>query len=165
MASEKADQVRPDDHAMPLMEHLRELRKRLIVCLVVVGVAVVACFFFADVIWAFLVKPMNDALQAEEAGTMAILAPLEGIITYLKVAVVAGIFTASPVLFYQVWQFVAPGLYAKEKKTVLPLVAASTVLFLGAPPSATSSSSSTPSASSWRSPPTRPTPCCPWRPT
>ena len=56
---------------------------------------------------------------------------MEGIITYLKVALLAGLLVASPVLFYQGWSFVAPGLYKKERRTILPLVAASTTLFLG----------------------------------
>jgi sec-independent protein translocase protein TatC len=62
---------------------------------------------------------------------MAITEPLEGFITYLKVAGLAGLGVTSPFIFYQIWAFIAPGLYPKEKKTVLPLVVASTLLFLG----------------------------------
>ncbi len=125
------EQRRIAETAMPLMEHLRELRKRLITAGISIGVGVVVCFFFAPDIWDFLVAPMNDALEANDAGTMAILAPLEGVVTYLKVAVASGVFAATPVIAWQVWSFVGPGLYAKEKKVLLPLVFASTLLFLG----------------------------------
>jgi sec-independent protein translocase protein TatC len=74
---------------------------------------------------------MNDALRANDAGTMAILAPLEGVVTYLKVAVASGFFLATPVIAWQVWSFVGPGLYAREKKIILPLAVASTALFAG----------------------------------
>ncbi len=125
------DENRVAATAMPLMEHLRELRKRLIHGGISVGVGVVVCFFFAPDIWDFLVAPMNDALRANDAGTMAILAPLEGVVTYLKVAVASGFFVAAPVIAWQIWSFVGPGLYAKEKKVLLPLVFASTLLFVG----------------------------------
>jgi sec-independent protein translocase protein TatC len=125
------DQHRFSESAMPLMEHLKELRRRLIIGGASVAVGVVFCFFFAPDIWDFLVAPMNDALRANDAGTMAILAPLEGVVTYLKVAVVSGFFVSAPIIAWQVWSFVGPGLYAKEKKVLLPLVTASTLLFLG----------------------------------
>jgi sec-independent protein translocase protein TatC len=130
MASEQ-EQQRIAESAMPLMEHLRELRRRLITGGVSVALGVVVCFFFAPDIWDFLVAPMNDALRANDAGTMAILAPLEGVVTYLKVAVASGFFVATPVIAWQVWAFVGPGLYAKEKRVLLPLAIASTLLFLG----------------------------------
>jgi sec-independent protein translocase protein TatC len=130
MASEQ-EQQRIAESAMPLMEHLRELRRRLITGGVSVALGVVVCFFFAPDIWDFLVAPMNDALRANDAGTMAILAPLEGVVTYLKVAVASGFFAATPVIAWQVWAFVGPGLYAKEKRVLLPLAIASTLLFLG----------------------------------
>ncbi len=120
-----------DLRAMPLMEHLRELRTRLIRGGIAAGLGVVLCFFFAPDIWDFLVRPMNDALRANDAGTMAILAPLEGVVTYLKVAVVSGFFVATPVIAWQIWAFVGPGLYSREKKVLLPLVFASTLLFIG----------------------------------
>jgi len=130
MSTEK-EQRQLIDTSMPLMEHLRELRRRLIVTGVSVGVGVVVCFFFAPDIWSVLVAPMNDALRANDAGTMAILAPLEGVVTYLKVAVASGFFVSTPVIAWQIWSFIGPGLYKKEKRVVLPLVFASTALFVG----------------------------------
>ena len=128
---QEQEQSRIAASAMPLMEHLRELRRRLIMGGASVAVGVVVCFFFAPDIWDFLVAPMNDALRANDAGTMAILAPLEGVVTYLKVAVASGFFVSAPVIAWQIWSFVGPGLYAKEKKVLLPLVMASTLLFVG----------------------------------
>lgn len=116
---------------MPLMDHLHELRRRLIIAIVATLVGMLACFGFVDHIWDFLVSPMNDALDATGRGTMAITEPLEGFTTLLKVAGVAGVGLASPVISWQFWKFVAPGLYPKEKRLVVPLVFSSTFLFLG----------------------------------
>lgn len=133
-----------EQNRMSILDHLHELRKRLVVSLWVTGIAMVVCFVFAENIFDFLVEPMNLALEEQAArmsdgsdggpqalATMAITDPMEGILTYLKVALLAGLVLASPVLFYQGWAFVAPGLYKKERRTVLPLVFASTTLFLG----------------------------------
>lgn len=119
-----------DEYRMPLLEHLRELRTRLIVCLWTVLITVVGCFFFANDIFAVLAAPMNDALAATGRGTMAVTQAMEGFMVQMKVAGLAGLFLASPVLFWQTWKFVGPGLYDQEKKAVLPLVAASTFLFV-----------------------------------
>ena len=120
-----------DSYRMPLIDHLVELRDRLVRILVVALVGCVACFAFAEPIWHALVDPMNAALNESGRGTMAITEPLEGFITYLKVAALAGIGLSSPFIFYQIWAFIAPGLYPAEKKAILPLVFASTLLFLG----------------------------------
>ena len=124
---EPADRV--EQFRMPLMEHLRELRTRLIYALIALGVACIGAFALAQPIWDILVAPMNEALLTTGRGHMAITDPLEGFVTYLKVAGLAGALLASPVVFYQLWRFVAPGLYPKEQRFVIPLVAASTVLF------------------------------------
>ncbi len=127
---------------MSILEHIGELRKRLVISMWATGIAMVLCFIFAQEIFDFLVAPMNDALIEQAArvdtaeggpapplATMAITDPMEGIITYLKVALLAGLLIASPVLFYQGWAFVAPGLYKREQRAILPMVAASTLLF------------------------------------
>ena len=130
-AEEPSDPV--EAYRMPLMEHLRELRKRIIIVGVALIVGVVATFAWVQPIWDFLVAPMNEALLATGRGTMAMTEPLEGFMTYLKVALLSGAGLASPVIFYQLWKFVAPGLYPKEQRFILPLVFASTALFgLGA---------------------------------
>jgi len=118
------------DFQMPLMEHLRELRTRLIIAIVSVVTCMCLAFLVAPHIWSFLSTPMTDAIEAQGHGMMAITSPVEGIVTYLRVAFIAGLFLAAPIVFYQFWSFVAPGLYPKEQKIVLPLVFASTTLFL-----------------------------------
>lgn len=119
-----------DTYEMPLMDHLRELRKRVIASMWAVLICVGAAFAFADPIFDWLSQPMNDALQTTGKGTMAITEATEGFVVQMKVAGIAGLFAASPVLAYQIWQFVAPGLYEKERRSVLPLAVASTGLFL-----------------------------------
>ncbi|MFM2247909.1 MAG: twin arginine translocation system, TatC protein [Pseudomonadota bacterium] len=114
---------------MPLMEHLLELRRRLMWTLLAVTICVAGAMAFVEQIWDFLVSPMNEALSGT-SGTMAITEPLEGFMTYLKVAGVAGLTASTPVIFWQFWRFVAPGLYPNEKKYVIPLVFSSTALFL-----------------------------------
>lgn len=119
-----------DTYRMPLLDHLRELRRRLIVVLAVTIIACGLCFTYVQPIWDFLVQPMNDALVTTGRGSLAITDPAEGFVTYMKVAGTAGIMLASPVIFWQIWGFVAPGLYPKEQKAILPLVFSSTALFL-----------------------------------
>ena len=124
-----SESFNPDEFRMTLMEHLHELRKRLIYCMVAAGIGCAASFFFVEQIWAFLVAPMHDALVATGRGSMAITEPMEGFVTQLKVAAVAAIGGAAPVIFWQIWRFVAPGLYPKEQRFVIPLAVCSTVLF------------------------------------
>jgi len=120
-----------DAYRMPLIEHLTELRDRLIRIIGFGAIGCAICFAFAQPIWDTLVSPMNNALDASGRGTMAITEPLEGFITYMKVAALAGFGLASPLIFHQIWSFIAPGLYPKEKKAILPLAAASSFLFIG----------------------------------
>ena len=122
-----------DGFRMPLLEHLRELRDRLVVSIITIAICVFVAFFFANEIWDVLVAPMNVALEGRGEGTstMAITDPLEGVFTYLKVAVLAGFFVSTPVVFHQLWMFIAPGLYDTERRMVIPLMLASTSLFLG----------------------------------
>ena len=120
-----------EDYRMPLVEHLTELRDRLIRIIVFGLIGCVLCFAFAQPIWDALVSPMNDALERTGRGTMAITEPLEGFITYVKVAALAGIGLASPFIFHQIWAFIAPGLYPHEKKAIFPLALASSFLFIG----------------------------------
>ena len=130
----KTDQPNGDpveEYRMPLVEHLTELRDRLVRIIAYGVVGCVICFAFAQPIWDALVSPMNAALERTGRGTMAITQPLEGFITYMKVAALAGFGLASPLIFHQIWAFIAPGLYPHEKKAILPLALASSLLFIG----------------------------------
>lgn len=121
----------PEEFRMPLMEHLVELRTRLIYAMAAALIGCMGCFYFAPQIWNFLVAPMQAALDETGRGSMAISEPIEGFVTQLKVAGLAGLGFASPVIFYQIWRFIAPGLYPKEQRFIVPLAFFSTVLFLG----------------------------------
>lgn len=121
---------RADTFEMPLLEHLRELRKRIIVSLWATLIGVVVGFIFAAPIFEWIAAPMNEALDATGTGTLAVTQAMEGFMVQMKVAGMAGVFAASPVIAFQVWQFVAPGLYEREKKGVIPLAMSSTALFL-----------------------------------
>lgn len=118
-----------ENYRMPLLEHLVELRTRVVRALAAMLICCIGCMVFAEDIWALLVQPMNDALAATGRGTMAMTTAMEGFLTMLKVAGLAGLLLSSPYVFWQAWQFVAPGLYPHEKKPILPLVLSSTLLF------------------------------------
>lgn len=115
---------------MPLLDHLRELRTRLTRSMYVLAAGVAVCFLFAQDLFHWLAQPMNDALVAHGKGSLAVTQALEGMYVQMKVAGLGGLFVASPILFWQIWGFVAPGLYEHEKKRALPLVASSTGLFV-----------------------------------
>lgn len=142
----------------PLMDHLIELRGRLVVCLVAFAIAFVACFFFAGQIYIFLVRPFAAASAiyathvghhvspldlilvtagvhpipptTQEAAQLIYTAPLEILFTKMKLAGFGAVFLAFPVLAYQLYRFVAPGLYRNEKGAFLPFLIASPLLFL-----------------------------------
>ena len=118
-----------DEAKQPFLSHLEELRKRLINCIIAIAVTFAAAYIFAEKIFNFLTAPLKKVLP--EGEKMIFTNPPELFFTYLKTALVSGILIASPYIFYQVWKFIAPGLYQNEKKYVIPFVLTSTVLFVG----------------------------------
>ena len=111
----------------PLVEHLVELRQRLMVSVLAVLVGFLVCYGFAEPIFAFLVQPLRDIIGPD--AKMIYTGLHEAFFTYLKVSFFAGLFLALPVLFIQFWRFVAPGLYQHEKKTFLPFLLITPLLF------------------------------------
>jgi sec-independent protein translocase protein TatC len=111
------------------IEHLEELRKRLIISLIAVGIGFGISYIFSKEIFQFLTIPLVNALPPDS--TMIYTRLPEAFFTYLKVAFLTGIFVASPVILYQTWLFVAPALYSHEKRYAIPFVIFSTFLFLG----------------------------------
>ena len=110
-----------DDGRMPFFEHLRELRSRLRNAAIAFVIAFVGCWFFAERIYVWLRVPIDNAWfnNADTLGSTAILTyskPTEPFWVYMSVAMWAGIFVASPLIFYQLWRFIAPGLYKKERR-------------------------------------------------
>ncbi|SFM61349.1 twin-arginine translocase subunit TatC [Thermodesulforhabdus norvegica] len=120
----------PEDRA-PFLDHLEELRRRIIVCIAAVLVGTVISFGFKEKIFRILVRPLVEALPQSSGHTLIYTAPHEAFVTYLKVAVLAGVGLASPVIIFEFWRFVAPGLYEHEKRYLFPIVAASVIFFLG----------------------------------
>lgn len=120
-----------DDRSMPLTGHLDELRTRLIRALLAIGIVFAPAYFFADRLFAFLTAPLL-ALTADPHALIG-TGPTEAFFTKLKVAFIAALFGASPAVFYQIWQFVAPGLYPRERRYVWPFVTCCSAFFgLGA---------------------------------
>ena len=113
---------------MSFLEHLDELRKRLVHVAVYVAVGFLACWVFAKRIYDFLAIPITKSLP--EGTKLVFTKPTDPFILYMKVAFLAGIFLTLPLIFYEVWKFIAPGLYRKEKKYVVPFLVCSMVLFL-----------------------------------
>ena len=118
-----------DEEKQPFLSHLEELRKRLITCAIAVGVGFVISYIFAERLFQILVTPLTRIMPE---GDRLIFTNLpEMFLTYLKTALISGILLTSPVIFYQLWLFIAPGLYQREKKFVIPFVVFSTILFVG----------------------------------
>jgi sec-independent protein translocase protein TatC len=117
-----------DDVHLTLREHLIELRKRLKWALIWLTVGFLACYHWAERIFRFLMEPVYRALPEGERN-LHFASSVEPFFIYLKVALYAGIFVASPLILWQVWAFIAPGLYRKEKRAILPFVVCATAFF------------------------------------
>ena len=115
------------EHSQPLLTHLLELRNRLLKALIAVIVVFLGLVWFANDIYEFLSAPLVERLPA--GATMIATDVASPFFTPIKLTLVASIFVAVPVILYQVWAFVAPGLYKHEKKLVMPLLFSSSMLF------------------------------------
>jgi sec-independent protein translocase protein TatC len=118
---------------MTLVEHLTELRKRLIICVAAVGIGMLIAFLAYDWIFSFLIEPYRDIATQNNAafgGDLLQTDPLEGFGVRLKTSGYAGIALAMPVLLWQVWRFVTPGLYPHERRYAIPFVVSALVLFV-----------------------------------
>ena len=117
-----------EEERLPLSGHLEELRNRIIKCFIAALGGFLISYAFKGKVFAFLLKPLNQALPP---GSSVIFTRLpEAFFTYLMVAVYTGIWIVSPFIIYQLWAFVGPGLYKKEKKHVIPFVIYSSFFFL-----------------------------------
>lgn len=119
-----------DEDKSPFTEHLGELRDRLVRSFIAVGVGFIAAYCFKEKLFELLTAPLVQAM-AEAGNAKLIFTGLpEAFFTYLKVSFLAGIVVATPVIFYEFWMFVSPGLYRNEKKYLLPVVVLSIFFFL-----------------------------------
>ncbi|BDW81807.1 Sec-independent protein translocase protein TatC [Erythrobacter sp. Dej080120_24] len=119
-----------DETRAPLLDHLIELRTRLVRSIFALLVGFGVCFYFADPIIGFLVQPLKDAFPEGEGQLIFTKLP-EVFFVELKVGLFAGFMLSFPIIANQLWAFIAPGLYASEKKAFLPFLIATPVLFLG----------------------------------
>jgi sec-independent protein translocase protein TatC len=115
------------DEQLPFTEHLEELRKRLMIAGGAWLVAFIACYAFAERLFELISDPVRAALP--EGSSLVFITATEPFFTYLKIGAIAGVLVALPVIFWQIWGFVAPGLYAHEKKYAIPFVFASCLCF------------------------------------
>lgn len=118
-----------DDNSMPVIAHLLELRRRLIYCFAAYIVATLICYYFAQDIYAFLVKPLAVVLHGENR-KLIYTGLTEAFFTYIKLALFAGGVLAFPVIAMQIWRFIAPGLYKNERSAFLPYLIATPALFI-----------------------------------
>src|SRR6266540_821532 len=112
---------------MSFLEHLDELRRRLIRIILYVLSGFAACFYFSDKIYNFLAVPLTQSLPGIRPVFTQMTEPFA---VYVKVAILAGIFLTIPLTLYEVWKFISPGLYRKEKRFVVPFLVSSVFLFL-----------------------------------
>ena len=118
-----------DESQAPLLDHLIELRTRLVRCVLALALSFFVCLYFANDIFGFLVRPLDEAFPAGQ-GRLIFTQLGEAFFVELKVALFAAFFVSFPIIANQLWAFVAPGLYAKEKRAFLPFLIATPVLFV-----------------------------------
>ena len=121
-----------EDSSAPLVEHLTELRNRLIWSVAAFMVGMIICFILAEPILDFMLRPIEEAMRAlgNPNPVMQYTAPQEYFFTLMHIAMVGGLMVSFPVIAFQLWRFVAPGLYRSEKQAFLPFLIASPVLFI-----------------------------------
>jgi sec-independent protein translocase protein TatC len=129
MTTDTADD-NPDDKKMPLMEHLIELRKRLVWSLAAFALCFVIAFIFANPIFDFLTRPLATIWEGQEGRHLIYTALQEKFFANVKVAMFGGLVLAFPIIAAQVWGFVAPGLYKNEKVAFLPFLVATPIMFV-----------------------------------
>jgi sec-independent protein translocase protein TatC len=124
-----------DERRMPFLEHLGELRDRLRNSVLAIFVAAIGCYLFRSFLFRWLARPLLGAFHKAKTegvvGQLIFTSPLEAFMVLLKTALVASIFVASPVIFYQLWAFISPGLYRQEKRWALPFIVVAVLLFVG----------------------------------
>ncbi|MCG8635860.1 MAG: twin-arginine translocase subunit TatC [Desulfobacterales bacterium] len=119
-----------DEEKSPFTEHLGELRDRLVRSFIAVGVGFVCAYFFKERLFEILTAPLVTAMSESGNAKLIFTGLPEAFFTYLKVSLLTGIIAATPVLFYEFWMFVSPGLYRDEKKYLIPIVLLSIFFFI-----------------------------------
>jgi sec-independent protein translocase protein TatC len=117
------------DKKMSFIGHLEELRHRIIVCVIAVAIGVAVCYPIKEWLFQILMRPLKTVMAPGDK--MIFTGLTEAFFCYLKTALLGGLLLALPVIMYQMWCFIAPGLYAKERRFILPLVLLSCLFFIG----------------------------------
>src|SRR3989442_5378806 len=129
-AASSGDSEKEPMPTMGFLDHLEELRKRLVYSILAVGVGFFACWWKVEKIYDIMQRPIMDALRNNGMSEKLVyLNPTEPFNLYLKIAALAGLFLTSPFVLYQVWMFISPGLYRNEKRYVVPFMGATVFLF------------------------------------
>lgn len=128
--NQKADKASLPNTTMTLGEHLEELRARLILAIAGFIIGVVVCVIFGKYIISFIVSPYFKIVGKDASSRLIILGPAEGFISYMKIVMIAGLILSSPWVFYQIWMFIAAGLYPHEKRYVYITIPFSVMLFV-----------------------------------
>lgn len=116
------------EEKQPFISHLKELRDRLVVCIIATGIAFIVAYYFKEKIFYFLMQPFIKVMP--EKSSFIFTYVTEAFITYFKISLVVAIFAASPVILYEIWMFVSPGLYEKEKKYAFPFIFYGSICFI-----------------------------------
>ena len=116
------------DEKQPFFSHLKELRDRLVVCIIAVAIAFILTYYFKERLFHFLMQPFVRVMPAQSSFIFTGIT--EAFITYFKISIVAALFVAAPVILYEFWMFVAPGLYENEKKYVYPFIISGSLCFI-----------------------------------
>lgn len=116
------------EEKQPFISHLKELRDRLVVCIIAVGITFIAAYCFKEKIFYFLMEPFIKVMPDKSSFIFTYVT--EAFITYFKISLVTAIFAASPVILYEIWMFISPGLYEKEKKYVFPFIFYGSICFI-----------------------------------
>ena len=125
-----AEEEKESMPTMGFLDHLEELRRRIIYSIISVAVGFCVCWWKVERIYDVMQRPIMDALKSNGmAEKLVYLNPTEPFNLYLKIAALAGLFLTSPFVLYQVWMFISPGLYRKEKKYVVPFMVSTITLF------------------------------------
>ncbi len=127
--SREEEEAQHEDTRAPLIEHLVELRQRLMYSLLALFLCFFVCYYFAEEIFGFLVQPLADQFHGETGRRMIYTSLTETFFTYIKVSFFAALFISFPIIASQLYRFIAPGLYSNEKGAFLPYLVATPVLF------------------------------------
>ncbi|MGH9470372.1 MAG: twin-arginine translocase subunit TatC [Terriglobia bacterium] len=121
-----------DGKQMSFLEHLEELRQRLMRCIIGTVVAAAVCFYFRDRIYGYLAAPLTNTLKNLHLSDKLVYTnPVDPFNLYIKLSIVGGIFLACPWILYQIWLFISPGLYKHEKRYIWPFIILTSSLFIG----------------------------------